>query len=335
MAGVFTLRHIIFAGRDPAMNLALEEHLFQSLPAGHPGYFLLWQNDPSIIIGRHQCAREEINASLVEELGLPVVRRITGGGAVYHDCGNLNFSFIENVANDGRISFGRYLEPICRALAEIGVTARISGRNDLEVNGRKISGSAQTRAGRRFLHHGTLLVHCELDRLGEILRPSRNKIISKGVPSVRARVGNIADFWPAGATMEALKAALVTQCAPAAAEPATHDLKEAAMLAQEKYRSAAWNFGASPPFDLEKRQRFGWGEVTVRLAVRHGCIEACRVYGDFFSSADIALLEKMLVGVELSRTSVDRVLAGAAWSDFFIGCQPDEMREFFLAAFFQ
>ena len=152
------MRALVVDTTEPAYNLALEETLFDELTTGEEGLFLLWRNAPSIIVGRHQCTGEEINADFVKRRGIPVVRRNTGGGAVYHDLGNLNFSFIEHADGEGKVDFGRYLTPICAALRELGVEAHISGRNDLEVKGRKISGSAQRLQHGKVLHHGTLLV---------------------------------------------------------------------------------------------------------------------------------------------------------------------------------
>lgn len=138
------MQSLSLTSTDPAFNLALEECLLQWLPADHPGLFLLWQNAPSVIVGRHQVTLDEIDSDFVRRRGLPVVRRMTGGGAVYHDLGNLNFSFMENAHGRKTVDFARYLRPVCEALAELGVRASLSGRNDLEAGGRKISGSAQS-----------------------------------------------------------------------------------------------------------------------------------------------------------------------------------------------
>ena len=163
------MEHLTFSTLDPAFNLALEEVLFQSLPAGHPGWFLLWQNGPSVIVGRHQCTADEVNADFIRRENLPVVRRITGGGAVYHDTGNLNFSFIEHANGREKVDFRRYLEPVCAALADLGVQAVLSGRNDIEANGRKISGSGQMLRRGKVLHHGTLLIDVNFERLSSVL----------------------------------------------------------------------------------------------------------------------------------------------------------------------
>lgn len=324
---------------DPAFNLALEDHLFQTLPDGHPGLFLLWQNAPSIIIGRHQCAAEEIDLSAVDRLGLPVVRRMTGGGAVYHDLGNLNFSWLcaETPGRPMRqADFARFLEPVCAALASLGIAARISGRNDLEVDGKKVSGSSQRRLPGRTLHHGTLLVSADLDFLGQVLRPSPEKIISKGVASVRARVGNLAEFWRPGTDICILAKTIMAKVADGPAgldlSPGS-DLHMAAMrLAFAKYGSRQWNFLASPPYTVEKKKRFAFGTVCLRLDIKAGLIRQACINGDFFASLDPADLASQLCSCPAKRQDLAARLADVPWEEFFAGCEPAVMNDFFLSA---
>lgn len=324
------MRFLFFSSLDPAFNLALEEQLFLTLPEDHPGLFLLWQNGPSVIVGRHQCTAEEVNAEFIRSENVPVVRRMTGGGAVYHDEGNLNFSFIENVHGLERVDFRRYLKPVRAALAELGVTAVICGRNDLEVADRKISGSGQLLRRGKVLHHGTLLVNVDFTRLEQALTVDPEKIRSKGVASVQARVGNISEYWRPGSDMDALKASLLRHCAQ---RPGRLDMAlyaEAQALAENKYRQWSWNYGASPAFTEQKRRRFPWGSVDVRLGVRHGRITECRILGDFFSNAEIEDLEMLLVGVEREPQAMGKTLEHVPWEQFFSGCEPEVMRRFFL-----
>ena len=287
---------------DPAYNLALEEHLLLALPPGHPGLFLLWRNRPSVIVGRHQCAADEVNADFIARENIPVIRRITGGGAVYHDLGNLNFSFLvhaKNAEERAGADFGRFLPPVIAALADVGVQARPSGRNDLEVGGRKIAGCARLARGLRVLCHGALLVRVDFDRLAAALRVDPDKIRAKGVPSVRARVGNIAEYWRPGCTLDALADALMSRCAEGVALLTPEDHAAAEALAAAKYRQPDWNDGpssASGPETLEHKRRFPWGTVRLRLEVRDGLIRSCAVSGDFFSNRDIADLEARLIG---------------------------------------
>ena len=258
------MQFLSLSSTDPALNLALEECLLQWLPADHPGLFLLWQNAPSVIVGRHQVTLDEIDADFVRRRGLPVVRRMTGGGAVYHDLGNLNFSFMENAHGRKTVDFARYLRPVCAALAELGVQASLTGRNDLEAGGRKISGSAQSLRQGRILHHGTLLVSLDFGELVQALHVDPDKIRSKGIASVRSRVANISEFWTPGSGMEDLRAALLRHCADGEGSLEPEVLRAAEELAERKYRSWDWNYGASPAFTLQRRERHGPGLPHLR-----------------------------------------------------------------------
>ena len=240
---------------------------------------------------RHQVTLDEIDADFVRRRGLPVVRRMTGGGAVYHDLGNLNFSFMENAHGRKTVDFARYLRPVCAALAELGVQASLTGRNDLEAGGRKISGSAQSLRQGRILHHGTLLVSLDFGELVQALHVDPDKIRSKGIASVRSRVANISEFWTPGSGMEDLRAALLRHCADGEGSLEPEVLRAAEELAERKYRSWDWNYGASPAFTLQRRERFPWGLVDWRLDVRDGMVRDCRICGDFFAAADVAGLE--------------------------------------------
>lgn len=321
-----------FDSLDPAFNLALEETLFNMLRPGDPGWFLLWRNGPSVIVGRHQNTVEEVNAELVRTYNLPVVRRMTGGGAVYHDVGNLNFSFLTPAEGLGRLDFGVFLRPVLAALAELGVAAAFSSRNDITVEGRKVSGSAQSRNKHAVLHHGTLLVDLDLDMLGAVLTGAPDKYISKGVASIRSRVCNLSEVLPSGIGMRDLQSALTAHCAQGEGMLPDSVLDTAHDLAERKYRCWDWNYGASPPFSERRRQRFSWGAVECRFDVRHGRIAACRIYGDFFSQADISELEARLTGVLYAPEALAEVLADQSLEEFFSGCDAPSMRAF-LAGF--
>lgn len=315
---------------DPALNLALEECLLSSLPEDHPGYFLLWQNNPSIIVGRHQCTGEVVNASFSTSENLPVIRRMTGGGAVYHDQGNLNFSFIAN--GSGHLDFVHYMKQVRSALQSIGVNAQISGRNDLEVNGKKISGSGQIVMHGRSLHHGTLLVNMNLDRMALALRVDKSKFKSKGVPSMRARVANIGEFMRGD--MRVLKDVLAAHCAARRVNIEPSVLEKAKKIAAKKYSSWEWNYGHSPPCNLEKSMRFPWGEALVRLDIRNGRISSCKLNGDFFNYRPVAELEDRFLGLAFAPDSVELALANVRMSDYFFGCDEKTMRDFFVRGLF-
>lgn len=323
---------------DPAFNLALEQHLFDTLTPDMPGWFLLWHNGPSIIVGRHQNTVQEVNQELVRRFDLPVVRRMTGGGAVYHDAGNLNFSFLQphnadhKSAGGGPLDFGVFLRPIVEALAELGVVATFSSRNDLTVAGRKVSGSAQLRRPHGVLHHGTLLVDLDMDMLSAVLTGAPDKYLSKGISSVRSRVANLSEFLPGGGAMARIKAALMKSCASTVMELPTSTVAAASALADFRYRTWDWNYGSSPVFAASWRERFGWGAVECCLEVRKGYVASCRIFGDFFSQREVEELEALLCGVRYDGAAVRDALAcldDDVWDSYFAGCDAAQMRAFF------
>ena len=327
---IITMRALCMDSLDPALNLALEEHLFTSLPKDHPGWFLLWSNGPSIIVGRHQNTLEEVNQGLVEKHGLVVVRRMTGGGAVYHDAGNLNFSFIHRAELRKGMDFSVYLAPVVCALEDMGIRAVLSGRNDLEVAGRKVSGSAQMRRQGKVLHHGTLLVDLDLDMLEAVLSCAPDKYLSKGVASIRARVANLSEFAGMDFSMGALREALLRRCASERVGLSEGDFRQAEEIAASKYRLWEWNYGASPPFTEKWRERFSWGSVECCLLVRDGIIKQCAIRGDFFSREDIGGLESCFVGMPHRREAIRSALEGVELADYFSGCDVERMRMFFV-----
>ncbi|MBD5647325.1 MAG: lipoate--protein ligase [Desulfovibrio sp.] len=324
-------RHLVLPLGDAARNLATEEVLFRTLAPGHPGLFLLWRNEPAVIVGRHQCVADEVDLSAAGREGIPVIRRITGGGAVFHDAGTLCFSWIVNDAGMGS-AFAPLLAQVARALADMGVPARLTGRNDLEAGGLKISGSAQFRSGGRLLVHGTLLVRTDLERMGRLLTPGAAKRRAHGVASVRGRVGNVADLWTPGSSMESLQAALLARCAPDAEPPDADLAPMAGLLAQRKYRSPDWNMDATTAATRTHAKRFPWGGVELRLTVRDGRLCHCRISGDFFSDDGVEALEQRLEGCPAEAGAVRRALDGVEWERIFLGCEAEAMRGFFISA---
>jgi len=313
---------------DPAFNLALEEHLFNSLQPDHPGWFLLWRNRPSIIVGRFQNTVEEINQKFVDKYNLDVVRRITGGGAVFHDEGNLNYSFIQNADKSGAIDFKRYLSPIVDALNQLGVDAEFSSRNDITVHGKKISGSAQTRKNRKVLHHGTMLVDLNLDMLEATLAGAPDKYLSKGISSVRSRVTNLKEIWPQGTSAERLVEVFLDLCSSARAELKDQDAEAAGILADQKYRTWEWNFGKSPEYTEKLYNRFPWGAVDVRINVKGGVIQHCHITGDFFAEYDIEDVLSSMLGIRHTPEAVFESLRDIELEKYFLGCNRKEILDF-------
>jgi len=225
---------------DPFFNLSAEEYF---LCEKSKDFFLLWQNKPCIVIGRNQNAADEINGDYVSTRSLPVVRRITGGGAVYHDRGNLNFSFIINGEAD-RVELCR---PVIDVLRSIGVVAEISGRNDILVGGRKISGTAMCSRGGRSLFHGTLLINADLEAMSEVLKPDENKLIGHGVKSVRSRVANLSEYTKEEVSpniIGAMLAGYMTERGGERYELGESDIEAIEKLRDSKYSTDEWNCGA-------------------------------------------------------------------------------------------
>ncbi|NLK19412.1 MAG: lipoate--protein ligase [Synergistaceae bacterium] len=311
---------------DPAFNLAVEEYLFRT--SKEEGCFLLWRNGPSVIIGRFQNAAREVNRAFVEERGIKVVRRLSGGGAVYHDLGNLNYTFI--VPNDGSpFDFAKHAAPVVKALAGLGVEAAFSGRNDLTIKGLKFSGNAQHMDSRRLLHHGTLLFDSDLSVLGQALNVDTSKFESKGFKSVRSRVTNILPHLSAPMAMEDFIAAIRDSLPQLERRPlAEAEVRAIEKLRDEKYSTWEWNWGESPDFTERKERRFSWGKVEALLTVERGIIVAAKFYGDFFSLAEPEELGRLLAGCPLRKEDLKRRLSALPLDDLFRGADEAELAEF-------
>ena len=224
---------------DPTWNLALESWLFDRQTEETILY--LWQNAPCVIIGRNQSAAREADLELARQLAVPVIRRQTGGGAVWHDLGNLNFTYITNEDDDPDTPYAAFLQPLMEVLAGQGIPVAFNGRNDLCVADRKVSGSAARLRGGRLLHHGTLLVCSNLTRMTQLLTPDADKLQRNGVRSVRSRVANLSEFAPE-LTVEKLKRLLCGQFHPDRTLRLTEaDLEEIAER-REKFLDPGWNF---------------------------------------------------------------------------------------------
>ena len=288
--------------RDPYFNLALEEYLFEELGRSRP-CFMLWQNDNTIVVGKYQNTAEEINQAFVDAHHIRVARRLSGGGAVYHDKGNLNFTFVVDQGSNPALNFKIFVQPVVEALARFGVHAEFTGRNDLTIDGMKFSGNAQYARHGRLLHHGCIMLDSNLTSVADALRVKEAKFDSKAVKSVRSRVTTINAHAPSPISMADFKGAL-RACAMASGELEPYALTEADVLAvqklrDEKYATWAWNYGFSPPYDMVRERKFPAGLVTAHLSAEGGKIKAVRLYGDFFGSGELGELESAMAGLPL------------------------------------
>ncbi|MBG9449849.1 lipoate--protein ligase [Cytobacillus firmus] len=306
---------------DPRINLAIEEYALKNLDIEET-YLLFYINEPSIIIGKNQNTVEEINTEYVEDNGIHVVRRLSGGGAVYHDLGNLNFSFITKDDGDSFHNFQKFTEPVTEALQKLGVNAELSGRNDLMAEGRKISGNAQFSTKGRMFSHGTLLFDSEIESVVSALKVKKDKIESKGIKSIRSRVANISEFLDEKITIEEFRTLLLKNIFGDLGEIPEYkltdeDWERIHQLSRERYQNWDWNYGRSPKFDLQHSYRFPVGQIDIRLNVTKGKIEGCKIYGDFFGVGDVSEIENKLTGIRYEKSEVEKALEGLEIKHYF------------------
>ena len=316
------MKYIENYSNDPRYNLAFEEYCFKHL-SREEDYILLWINGPAIIIGKNQNTLEEVNSEYVKENNIRVVRRITGGGAVYHDLGNLNFSIITNADGKGVIDFKKYNLSILEALKELGVPCELSGRNDITIDGKKFSGIAQSIWKDRVLNHGTLLFDTELNVLSKALNVKQDKIESKGVKSVKSRVTNIKDYLNVDVDMDEFREVLVKSVLKTEdiesniLKLSKEQLSEIDKLFEEKYSTWDWNYGHSPLFNYKNYKRFPFGAIEIRLEIKNGSINECKIYGDFFGTEDIEKLEQEIIGLKYEKDFIKNSLKDINIKKFF------------------
>lgn len=314
------MKYIQNDNTDPAYNLALEEWVLENLKDDI--YVILWRNDNAIIIGRNQNTAQEINQNYVDEHGIKVVRRPTGGGAVYHDLGNLNFSIFADAENAVDINFELYTQPVLRALQKMGVDVTLKGRNDISIDGRKCSGLAQRITNHRILNHGAMLFDTDLTTLSKALNVRRDKIESKGVKSVVARVTNIRPHMEVDMDVLGFRDLLKKEMFSDYDEiPEYHfteeQLNEIDELRRTKYDTWEWNYGKSPEANYQNDKRFeGAGVLDLRLDIQDGVIQKCTIFGDFFGAKEKSGLEEKLQGVQYTPQAVTKALDGVRVEDY-------------------
>ena len=306
---------------DPYFNLAAEQYL---LDTKQGDIFMLWRNERAVIIGKNQNAYSELDLDFVEKENIKVVRRLTGGGAVFHDIGNINFSFIVSGEENATLDFVRFTNPIIEAISELGVNnICLSGRNDILIDGKKISGNAQSCYNNKTLHHGTLLYSSDLSMLSGALKVDEEKIKSKGIKSVRNRVSNIKDYLSQDMDtkefMDYLERYISNKNNCEVVDFTDEDIKNIQELADQKYSTWEWNFGKSKEFSTLKRKRYPFGSVGVNLTLENGIIKQLKIYGDFFGVSDVSNLEDLLINVKYTKQDVESVISDKILDDCIKG----------------
>lgn len=323
------MKYIVNNSHNPAYNVALEAYAFRELLA-EDELFILWINEPTIVIGKHQNAIEEINKTYTDEHGIHVVRRLSGGGAVYHDLNNLNYTIISNKSQEGAFDFKTFSQPVIETLADLGVTATFTGRNDLEIDGKKFCGNAQAYYKGRMMHHGCLLFDVDMTVLGNALQVSKDKIESKGVKSVRARVTNILDELPEKMTVEAFSNQLLNKMKetyPDMTEYVLSDdeLQKIQDLADQQFGTWDWTYGKAPEYTIKRSVRYPAGKITTYANVEKSVIKGIKIYGDFFGIKDVADIEQALIGLRYEYSDVLDKLQTIDTTQYFTNITPQEI----------
>ena len=326
------MKYLVVESTNPYHNLALESYLFEKK---EDDYLLLWQIENSVLIGKNQNTVEEINQEFVLEHGVHVLRRITGGGAVYHDLGNLNFTFILNAKDATDLDIRLFCQPIAELLRSLDVPAEVNGRNDISIEGKKFSGNSQYLKQGRIMHHGTLMFHSDLSVVADVLNVSADKFQSKAAKSVKARVTNIAPYLPEGFTLAQFKALLLKYILKEEnVQPyvfSAEELAEIEKIKKERYDKWEWNYGFSPSYSVEKSRRFeGCGKIEVHMNMEDGSITDLQFFGDFFGVKDSADLAKALIGTKLEQKALESRLADFDIAQYFHGLEKNDFLKLLL-----
>ena len=320
--------YIEIATTDPAFNLALEEYVFERMSRERE-YFLTWRNDNAIIVGRHQNTEAEINEEFVQEKNIKVVRRLSGGGAVYHDLGNLNFTFITDAQPGQKVDLRKFCQPIADTLCHLGANATVDGRNDILIDGMKVSGNAQYVRQGRVMHHGTILFDSDMSVLGQALRPDPAKAQAKGVKSVRSRVTNVRPCLREDMTIEEFRNALASSLMSdgfARYELTAEDNAEIEKIRDGRYATREWNYGFCQPGALVRKKRIeGCGTVEAHITLQNDFIAALEFRGDYFSTLHPDELAEKLIGLPLIAPSLSCALENCRAEDYITGLDNQEL----------
>lgn len=329
------MKYIVNKSNNPAYNIALEAYAFREL-LSEDEIFILWINEPAIIIGKHQNTIQEINKEYIDAHGIHVARRLSGGGAVYHDLNNLNYTIISNKSEEGAFDFKTFSQPVIETLADLGVKAEFTGRNDLEINGKKFCGNAQAYYKGRMMHHGCLLFDVDMTVLGDALKVSKDKIESKGIKSVRARVTNIIDELPEKITVNEFSDKILAKMKETYPDMTEYVLSEDELAkiqksADEQFGNWDWVYGKAPEYTIERNVRYPAGKINTFANVERSIIKNIKIYGDFFGIKDVQDIEELLVGTRYENKDVLEKLKTIDTTQYFSGMTVEEVAKAIVA----
>lgn len=329
------MKYIVNKSNNPAYNIALEAYAFREL-LSEDEIFILWINEPAIIIGKHQNTIQEINKEYIDANGIHVARRLSGGGAVYHDLNNLNYTIISNKSEEGAFDFKTFSQPVIETLADLGVKAEFTGRNDLEINGKKFCGNAQAYYKGRMMHHGCLLFDVDMTVLGDALKVSKDKIESKGIKSVRARVTNILDELPEKITVNEFSDKILAKMKETYPDMTEYILSEDELAkiqksADEQFGNWDWVYGKAPEYTIERNVRYPAGKINTFANVEKSVIKNIKIYGDFFGIKDVQDIEELLVGTRYENKDVLEKLKTIDTTQYFSGMTVEEVAKAIVA----
>jgi len=318
--------YVKYDSTDANFNFALEKYLIEELDIAD-GYFLFWRTTPTLMIGRYQNALAEINMDYAKAHNIHIVRRVTGGGTIYTDMNGWQFSFINKRLGTKEIDFHTYTLPIIDALASIGVTAVKSGRNDLLIAGKKFSGNAQYIRKNVMLHHGSILFDTDLSQLVRSLSPDDEKLISKGIKSVKSRVTNVAEHLPTKMDSLGFRDVMLNYLlmGKETYELTAADVARVNEIKAAQFDSWDWNFGKAPRFNITKENRFAGGKLKVESFVKDGHIELIKFYGDFFAKEGLSDIEDALKGCAYETDAIKKALQHFDAQSYFFNITLDEI----------
>ena len=312
---------------DPYFNMAFDEYCLEQLTIDEPVFFL-WQNRPSVIMGANQEVHTEVNLDYLKENNISLVRRVTGGGAVYHDFGNLNYTIVGR-SDDLERDYPEYTRYMLQALQKLGVQATMSGRNDILVEGRKVSGFAKRVCKNRLMIHGTLMFDVDIDRLTQALCPPATKLQSKGIASVRSRVANLSEYLPEIPDISLFKQQLERILSNNYTDQewilSPEDIQNIEQLAHDKFERWEWIYGHSPRATLNFSEKLTCGTVHIHLNIAENRITSCKFGGDFIGNLPTNELEDALTGIPYDRDSISRFLEQTDISRYLDGVTNAEL----------